>query len=372
MKRTKIYAMAVLCFVGLYLCLPGSASANLVLQDFIDGMEVKGDLRIRYEYMEKDVDNEDATDRLRQRFRLGMKWNNPDENWKIAAGLATGGSDATSTNDTYSDNGMFDTGDIRLDFAYAEHKLNNFKFIAGQQKNLFETTGALWDGDVRPAGFTGVADFKPMFVTVGWYDVLYVDRDIAQMEAIQVGAKTDMFTAALAFYNYHDTEEVIDEVIVPALSIAGSGAMDSDYAYQIIDLYLDANVKTDMAKISPYAQVFYNMGAEGEEGQSLLGGDLDPEEENMGYAAGINAGIDKFKLGVEWASIGADSCNPLLKDSDFGSQLKLVDVEGFKIGLGYKITKNYELNATAYLYEAKERDIDQDPKTYHIDMVYKF
>lgn len=372
MKRTKICVMAVLCCLGAYLCLPGSAFANLILQDFIDGMEMSGDLRIRYEHIEKDTDNEDPKDRMRQRFRLGMKWNNPGENWKIAAGLATGGSDATSTNDTYSDGAFFETGDIRLDYAYAEHKMNNFKFIAGQQKNPFKTTGALWDGDVRPAGFTAMVDLKPAFITVGWYDVLFFDNDIAKMEAIQVGADLDMLTAALAFYNYHDPEKLIDGFMKDELGIAGSEAMDGDYGYQIVDLYLSGNIKTDMVKITPYAQVFYNMGAEGEEGQSLFGGDLDPEEENMGYAVGIKAGIDRFKAGVEYNSIGADACIPLLKDSDFGSVLDLVDVEGFKVSLGYKLTKNCELNATAYLYEAKERDIDQDPKTYHFDLVYKF
>ncbi|MEZ4551835.1 MAG: hypothetical protein R2874_15575 [Desulfobacterales bacterium] len=47
-------------------------------------------------------------------------------------------------------------------------------------------------------------------------------------------------------------------------------------------------------------------------------------------------------------------------------------MEGFKIGVGYKLTKHCELAATAYLYEAKERDIDQNPKTYHVDLKYKF
>ena len=354
-------------------------------------MELSGDLRIRYEYKEKDVDNEDPTDRMRQRFRLGMKWNNPGENWKIAAGLATGGSDATSTNDTLSDGSFFETGDIRLDYAYAEHKMNNFKFIAGQQKNPFQTTWALWDSDVRPAGFTATMDLKPAFVTAGWYDVYYADNDMAQMEAIQAGLKTDIIAGALAFYNFHDdAPEIMGDFLTKEKfgrkttdedgnTVYVIDYMDPDYSYQIIDLYLKADIKTDMLKISPHAQIFYNIGAEGEEGQSLLSGEqkngadlLDPEEENLGYLLGVKASIDKIKLGVEYASIGADACVPLLKDSDWGSALQYVDVEGFKLGLGYALTKHCELNATAYLYEAKERDIDQDPKTYHIDMVYKF
>ncbi len=367
-KKITVCLFTVLCFLGAYLCAPASVSANLSLQDFTEKLSLKGDLRVRYEYKEKDVSNEDPTDRMRQRFRLGMKFATT-ENWTIAAGLATGGSDSTSTNDTWSDGAFFETGDIRLDYAYSEHNLNNFTFIAGQQKNPFQTTWALWDGDVRPAGFTGMMDLKPIFITAGWYDVYYADKDMAQMEAIQVGANLDMATAALAFYNFHNDAK---EIMSANLGDFNVDNLDADYNWQIIDFYLAADIKTDAAKISPHLQVFYNMGAEGEEGQSIQGGDLDPEEENIGYLVGVSASIAKFKIGVDYASIGADACVPLLKDSDWGDALDSTDVEGFKIGVGYKLTKHCELAATAYLYEAKERDIDQDPKTYHVDLKYKF
>ncbi|MBC2714151.1 MAG: hypothetical protein HF978_02475 [Desulfobacteraceae bacterium] len=370
-QKSKMCLFTVLCFLGVYLCMPVTASANLVLQDFIESLEMKGDLRVRYEYKEKDKPDEDPTDRMRTRFRLGMKWTNPEENWKIAAGLATGGTDSTSTNDTWSDGVMFETGDIRLDYAYAEHKLNNFKFIAGQHKNPYKTTWALWDSDVRPAGFSGQYNMDPVFVTLGWYDVLYYGKDMATMEAIQVGANVDIFTAALAFYNYHDADEIINGPISDAYG-GDYTNMDPDYKWQIIDLYMKADIKTDMAKISPHAQVFYNMGAKGDDGQSIQGGDLNPEDENLGWLIGVKAKIDRISLGVEYAEVGADSCIPLLKDSDWGGALDSTDVKGFKIGLGYSLTKHCSINGTAYLYEAKERDIDQDPKTYHLDLKYKF
>ncbi|MEZ4579446.1 MAG: putative porin [Desulfobacterales bacterium] len=141
-------------------------------------------MRVRYEYKEKDVSNEDPTDRMRQRFRLGMKFATT-ENWTIAAGLATGGSDSTSTNDTWSDGAFLKPAISGWITRIQEHNLNNFTFIAGQQKNPFQTTWALWDGDVRLAGFTGMMDLKPIFITAGWYDVYYADKDMAQMEAIQ-------------------------------------------------------------------------------------------------------------------------------------------------------------------------------------------
>jgi hypothetical protein len=41
--------------------------------------------------------------------------------------------------------------------------MDQLSFIVGQQKNPFETSWLLWDGDVRPTGFTGKADFGKIF-----------------------------------------------------------------------------------------------------------------------------------------------------------------------------------------------------------------
>lgn len=360
-RKLMTLAIISLCLGLLLLNLSIKASAgSLKTSDFIDQLEMNGDVRIRYEYKEKDVDNEDATDRWRQRVRIGLKWNNPEENWKIAAGLATGGADATSTNDTYSEEMLFETGDIRLDYAYAEHKKDDLKFIAGQMKNPFESSWLFWDSDVRPVGLTAGYFSGPMFVTVGGYDVKYVDKDVAYMYAIQAGAKNDMINAALSYYTYNRVEQML------ALD-----NLDDSYGYDIIDLYLYSDIKTESIKIKPYAQIFYNVGAKGDDGQSVLGGDLNPEDENLGWIVGCESKIDKFKITVDYAQIGADSCLQGLKDSDFGDALNSTDVQGFKVGLGYDITKNFNVAATAYLYEAMERNLDQAAKTYHLDLNYK-
>ncbi len=364
MKEKPCFSiLSMMVCAGMLLCMSlPAAAAPVNVSDFLEGMSINGDLRIRYEHKEKDVSDEDATDRLRQRFRIGMTWFNPSENWTVGAGLATGGLDATSTNDTYSEETAFETGDIRLDYAFAAHELNdNFAFIAGQQKSPFETTWALWDSDVRPVGFTAIVDLKPAFITAGWYDVRYIDKDIAQMEAVQAGVKLDMVTAALAFYNYHR----VDEYVL-------TENMDSDFKYQIVDFYVESELKLDPVKLYPKAQVFYNVGAKGQPGQSIQDANLDPEKENLGWLVGIGAKIDRFKLGIDYAQIGADSVIPGLKDADFGDALGSTDVEGFVVGAGFKLTKNSEINATAFLYQAKERDLDQDPKTYQLDLVYKF
>ena len=358
--------MFIFFCAGLLVASSSNAFAGPVMVgDFIENMTINGDLRIRYEHKQKDKPNEDPTDRWRQRFRLGMKWNNSQENWTIAAGLCTADSKypdiATATDHTYSDNKFFETGDIRLDYAYAEHKMDAFSFIAGQQKNPFLTTWALWDDEVRPVGFTGQAKMDPFFATFGGYAVRYINYDPAYMYAAQAGVKLDYITAAMAFYNYHRVDEFLD-----------LENLDKDYGYDILDFYVSSEIKMDFVKLKPSAHIFYNIGAKGGPGQSFLGGNLDPEEENLGWLLGIKAYIKKFSVFAYYAHIGADSCVAGLKDDDFGYYSDLVDVKGFKLGIEYKITENFNIATTAYLYEAAERDIDRNPTAYKFDLNYKF
>ncbi len=369
LKKTKIMVSIIfllsICFICLSVPMTVMAEsvtpAAVTASEFLKGLSINGDLKIRYDYQDTDKTGEEALERLRTRFRLGMRWNNPEENWKIAAGLCTGGLNANSPQATYSNEKTFETGDIRLDYAYAEHKLDNLKFIAGQQKNPFATSFALWDSDVRPAGFTSGVDLNPVFITAGVYQARYIDKDIARMEAVQVSGKTDFMTAAVAFYNYHR----IDEYILKE-------GMDKDYTYQIVDFYVSGKIAADPVVLTPYAQVFYNLGAKGEKGQSIQGGNLDPEEENIGYVVGMDAKIDRINLGIAWAQIGADSVMQDLKDSNFGKAFGSTDAQGFKLKLKYALTRHFSLSGTAYLCEAKERELDQDSRIYQLDMDYKF
>ena len=363
-QKLKICLFTVLCFLGVYLCVPITASATVNASDFIENLDIKGDLRIRYDYQDNDDGKNDVKDRLRARFRLGLAWHNPAENWKIAAGLATGHLDGATTNATYSDEEIFETGDIRLDYAYAEHKIDNFKFLAGQQKNQFYSTMALWDPDVRPAGFTGQIKFDPTFVTAGYYQVRYIDRDIARMLAAQAGVKIGNVLVAVAYYDVNRVEE---------WAIEGDN-LDDDYKYKIADFYTKYNFNLDKVKISAHGEIFYNFGAKGEKGQSIQGENLDPEDENLGWLIGAKAKVDKFSLGVEYGQVGADACIQAIKDSDWGSGLGSTDIKGWKASAGYKLTKHCEFKTTYYYTEPLERKTYKvkDVNRVQIDLKYKF
>ena len=337
---------------------------------FIDQVKIKGDLRVRYERRDRtepsgSTKSDKARDRYRTRFRLGGVWQNQTENWEIGAGLATGGSSGTSTNDTWGDDSPFETGDIRLDYAYAKHKINDVSLTLGQHKNPFVKSWLIWDSDLRPTGLTAhyVNDFG-VFVTLGGYGVrLYDDDNTAMMYAGQVGYKNkikDVKLTVAAGYQHYDS------------IFSNNAAPNPEYDFQIGDLYAKAEFKVGSVKLSPYAQVWSNLGADGDAGEGQMGGILEPEDEDLGWVVGLGAKIAKVKLGYAYAIVGADSIYGELKNTDFGSGISTTDIKGHKISAFYDVTKNMSAGITAMLYEADERDNQREVNLYQCDVKYKF
>ena len=346
------------------------AAGSVALRDCIDNLTLEGDLMIRYERRELDVPDggDEALDRLRTRFRLGFVWKSQDENWEVGAGLATGGLSATSTQDTWSEEEFFETGDIRLDYAYASHFIGPVTFVAGQQKNPFKTSWLFWDSDVRPAGFT--LQFEPgmFFVTAGGYDVIQFEEEFGILYAIQLGTEIELdeigVTLAAAYYDFDgDFEREYSRE---------SDTLDPDHEFNVVDLYAAAELDLGDIGLTLYGQVFENIGAEGDSGQSVLGGDLDPEDENMGWVVGFKAELMKFVLEYAYAQVGADAFVGELTDATFGSGVGLTDLKGHLISLDYNVTKCFAIGGNIYIYEAMERDNEPEAVLYHAEVKYKF
>ena len=117
--------------------------STLGLPEFIKNTQFKGDFRLRYESSNRDNDKSDERNRGRYRFRLGML-TKVNEQVNVGFGLASGGSDPRSTNQTFGNS--FETPDIRLDYAYASYKpFEWLRLVGGQFEN------PLW----MPSGWIG-------------------------------------------------------------------------------------------------------------------------------------------------------------------------------------------------------------------------
>lgn len=349
-----------------------AAPGGIKLASNISALTLKGDLRLRYEMRDTD-DGAGATqsrDRFRTRFRLGGVWKSDDESWEVGAGLATGGADGRSTNDTWSDGAVFETGDIRLDYGYASHKMGIATVTFGQQVNPFKGSFLMWDSDLRPTGATLKLADSGFFATLGAYDVFETwanNEADASLLAAQLGysgkiAESLDGTLAVGFYNFNANSK----------ALAAGATVPADYDYQIVDLYYELGAKLGDVKVTPFAHAWKNLGAEGTLGQNQLGSAaLAAEDADMGWAAGVTAKYSAFSVGYAYGYVEADSFPAFLKDSDFGDGLSDTNVEGHRITLGYDVTKNFNVGLTALLLQ----DIDateRESNIYQLDFVYKF
>ena len=388
---------------------------RLVLGKGIEGLKLTGDLRLRYEMRDQDFENYAASEtdskedrgRFRTRFRLGMVWQNPTEAWEIGAGLATGGDDGRSTNDTWGETNAFETGDIRLDYAYAKHKWDvidglPLSLCLGQQKNPFVTTYMLWDGDLRPTGVTlqlgdpKGKNYAGAFLTAGAYDVLWGpnlnktatnDYDV-YMLAAQAGYafKSDPVNALAAVGIYHITPDSLYDVTGVSIKFATSPGLYNmglaeDYGFDVVDLYLEATTSVAGIEVKPYVHGAMNLSADGDVSQQNLESGEKPDENDMAGLVGLSLKRGKWKLGYSYAYIGADAVFGPLKDSDFGETAGLMDTDimGHKLGLSYNFTKNMNVGITGYLLDRINGGSDETAKNeadsttcMQLDAVYKF
>ncbi|MEM2914948.1 MAG: putative porin, partial [Candidatus Bathyarchaeia archaeon] len=208
-----------------------------------ESLKINGDLRIRYEWRERDINNvEDHRNRFRTRFRLGANFTvSPEVN--IHAGLASGGnSSGTSSNQTWNTNSEWETHSIWLDYAYAEIIFGKElpRLMAGVQKNPYVSSNLLLDGDLCPTGYTITHKFDPVFMTMGWYNLRHRtfgginDRADGNMVAAQVGVATKgdiSFTAALGYFHANNQYSYV--IFGPT----------TDYKFRVVDVYGDVSVK---------------------------------------------------------------------------------------------------------------------------------
>ncbi|MFQ6757869.1 MAG: hypothetical protein D9V46_13180 [Deltaproteobacteria bacterium] len=360
----------------------GSSKVALA-NKFIDQLTLKGDLRARYEIRDRDYKDTSAStdvsrDRWRTRFRLGGIWDNKEENWQVGAGLATGSDDPTSTNDTWSEDKPFETGDIRLDYAYAKHMWNDFSFTLGQHENPYKSSWVFWDGDVRLAGLTGHYGAKEgVFATLGGYSAKLVNDDnTATLVAGQAGyngkAGEAKYTLAAGYHTY--SKSLINEGTA-AFSL--NAVDENKYELNIGDLYGDVSFPAGPVKLKFYGQIWQNFGADGNIGQSQAGSSFTqkPEDADMGWVFGADAKYGAFKLGYAYSVVEADSLFGYLSDSDFGDGLSKTNKKGHRVQAGYAITKNWSADVTWLSFErdedyasANEDQVD----IYQFDVSYKF
>ena len=127
---------------------PAAPSAS---ESWSDRVSLGGDFRYRYEYI--DPEGSSTRNRNRVRARVNLKANVADR-VEVGFGLATGGDDPVSTNQTLGGGGS--SKGVALNLAYADWEVaDDLHVIFGKFKNPLTRAGGTplaWDGDWTPEG----------------------------------------------------------------------------------------------------------------------------------------------------------------------------------------------------------------------------
>ncbi len=368
-------------------------SAKAALPSWSDGLKMGGDLRLRYEAIDKHI----LRDRNRFRFRLryGLEKQLNDE-FTVGFRLATGTStDPSTPNQTFT--GDFTPKNIFIDRAYVLYRphfmtenvphVKSFEIGGGKVANPYlETTGIMfWDPDVNPEGIYERSEMsflndrlKP-FAILGQF--IFNENTTApsdaELYAYQTGYRAELssdpvktpltWTSALAFYDFRDVGKD-SNFVVSGVSLAGGNTTlgTTNLAagdFKVLNVYQDLKFKMG----SLLAKVF------GEYDINLHDQAADPDNQNGAYQAGLSLGSSKKKgdwqFNYYYAYIEPNSILGAISESDFGEGH--ANERGSNLEAYYMLTDFLKLRFKASF---TERVIGSEDETgrYQIDLEWKF
>ena len=322
------------------------------LPEWVQKLKLKGDFRLRYQHDDKDLDSVSGRNRGRIRYRLGVETKVNDQ-VKVAAGLASGGSDPRSTNQTFQD--TFSTKGINLDYAYVEYAARPWlTFVGGKMPRkgiLWEPTDLLWDGDITPEGgailLTKSINDLDLFVNLGLFhiDESSSKSDEPYMGYIQPGINLKLsdgisLKGAVTGYIVQTAEYDID-------NSAGTNTLNGanhQYDYDAVSPAFELAVKEPLGGIVPYLSLF---------GEYVNA--FDPSDDSSGFAAGIKLGDKKVKKAGQWQikyiyrRLERDAWFDALPDSD--AYDGDTNVKGHEIALNYGLNKNITFGLDYYFMQ---------------------
>lgn len=372
------------------------------LPEWVQKMKLKGDFRLRYQYERDKNTDQDARERGRIRYRLGVE-TGINKQVKVGAGLSSGGSQAVGANTTsdprstnQSFQNTFERPDLRLDYAYAEYTPNEMaKLIGGifpRSNYLWTPTDMLWDGDINPQGGAihlekKAGSFTP-YVNTGVLVIDEVssttnDRPDPYLVYTQGGLKwkNDIFDANLAgiFYSFNAIKGTCPDwsagsntgITTSSNGNCSSGALRYDYdslgASAEVGVSNPFNLNL-VERLGVFADFIYNVD-----------GDADGMSSEVPEASGLALGLvfgdksvssfGRWQAKYIYVNLGRDAFVDFTPDSDrYGGRTGTQSHEGI---LEFGLTKNVTLGLD-YYYSKLLFGNENPEHIFQGDIVFKF
>lgn len=366
--------LAILCFAFPCAILAQDATPKA----WYERVTLKGDVRLRGEYTDKENDSSRWRGRIRARAQAEAQ---VIDTVRLGLGLRTGGDDPVSGNQSLGD--AFSSKEFMLDLAYlkwAPAETEGLVFTGGKMnKPWVMVSDLVWDSDVNPEGAVAVYTFKidkiELLMNAGGF--LVQERHNAQallrgdeiertsqdtwLFAGQLGLRAKpstnfSFLAAATYYYYdhladmatlYDTSKGYGN---STTSLTNSNLRFYRYDYRLAEALAEIGFTCPLTgmKTKIYGQYVRN---------------TEPDDDRDGFLAGIKFGELKapgaFMLGYNYRELQKDAVVGAFADADcWGGG---TDGRGHKIEAGYQLADNWSLGASWFINESA---ISTDAKSF--------
>ena len=329
-------------------------NANLreAKSSWADKIKLKGDFRYRYEEIDVEGKDKRTRNRIRARAALIAKVN---DDTNVGLGIATGGDDPVSTNQTLGGGGS--SKGVKLDLAYFKwDPTDNAYLTAGKMKNPFykpQKSALLWDSDFNPEGI-GAGWKNDNFFTTFTGSWLESDTKKANHQfswGVQGGVIFALGSASLTTgLGYHD---------LPVKGDATFFGNNDDFFGNSFECI--ANPDPEKDDICVYTINYEELEFFADLGMSAFGmpfnifanivQNQDADEYDTGYIVGVKLGKAKGKgtwqVSYQYEDLEKDAVLGLLSDSDFAGGG--TDAKGHRLGGAYGIDKGWKVGFTAFI-----------------------
>lgn len=348
------------------------AQRSIAPESWSDRIRLDGDFRFRHETI--NIENSSSRNRKRIRARANIKAEVAD-NMEVGFGLATGGDDPVSTNQTLGGGGS--SKGVVLNLAYADWEVaDGLHLIAGKHKNPLLRVGGqplLWDGDWTPEGLAITYQRDWLFVNAvaSWLESDSRSSNHNFSYGGQIAAAGEFAGARLkggiAYYSIKTKGEgtvfgdpgdpgdyfgntAVEAGGLPCGSTAGAGC---------VFLY-------DYLLTEAFGEVAFGLGSWPAVVYADYVNNSDPSDNNTAWTIGAKIGQSKDRGDIEfsyyYADKEADSMLGLLTDSDFADGG--TDNKGHFLQLNFGVNRNLTIGAQYFINEidvssGSKRDYDR-------------
>lgn len=351
----------------------GDVEQSVAAMSWAEKIKWKGDFRYRYE----NIDQEDKDSRNRSRIRARTSLVAAlSDTLEVGVGLATGGDDPVSSNQTIGSGGS--SKDIKIDLAYFNWSgLENTNIVGGKYSNFLvrpAKKGLRWDGDWRPEGIGAIWDNDTFFVQglgtwlegdskngteFAWVVQAGMNVKIGETGKLKFGAGYSVFDIAGETPLYGDPDDFYGNSYV-CVGEPGNEVCSFKYDYENIEAFAEYSFKLGGKSASLFGNYTVNQ---------------DADENDTGYLFGAKYGSVKDKgdwdLTYFYEKLEADSTVGLLADSDFGGGG--TDAKGHVFSGTYAFHKAWNFKATYFINKVNLASGDEkDYERLMLDMNFKF